>query len=108
VLVEIFELTEVRAKHNRDFSKINSLFLFFENHILDFSLALAGLRAIVKVVFQFFLAELYIGIDFGTVSQISHSGFVRKDRHHPFVGLKDSGCSINVHLSKLDFINHAL
>jgi len=67
VLVEIFKLTEVRAKHDRDFSEVNSLFLFFENHILDFAFALSSLRAIVEVVLKFLLAELDIGIDLSTV-----------------------------------------
>jgi hypothetical protein len=108
VLVEIFKLTEVRAKHDRDFSEVNSLFLFFENHILDFAFALSSLRAIVEVVLKFFLAELDIGVDLSTVGQVSHSGFVRENGHHTFVGFKDSWCCVDVHLSELDFVHHAL
>lgn len=108
VLVEIFKLTEIRAEHHRYFSEVNSFFFLLENYILDLAFALASLGAVVKVVFKLFLAKLDIRIDLSAVSQVSHTGLVRKDGHHSFVGLKDSWCCVDVHLSKLDLIDHTL
>ena len=108
VFVEILELAEVRPKHHWDFSKVNSLFFLFKDDIFNLSFSLASLRTVVEVVFEFFLAELNIGVDLGAVGQISHSSLVRENRHHAIVRLDHSRTSVDMNLRELHFINHRL
>ncbi len=108
VLIEILELTEVWSKHNRNFAKINAFLILFKNDLLNFAFALAGLGAVVEIVFQLLFAKLDICVDLSTVSQVSHSRFMRKDGHHSVVCFHYPWRGVDVNLSELNFVNHTL
>ena len=85
VLVQILQLTEVTSKHDWHLADVDTSVVLLENDPLDSSLPHACLRAIIEVVFEFFLAKLDISIELGRVGQVSHASLVREHGHHAIV-----------------------
>ena len=108
MLVQIFELAEVRPEHDRHLTNVNSLFLIFKNDLLDFALALPCYRTVVEVVFELLLAELYVRVDLGAVSEVAHSRLVWEHRHHAVVRLHDPRRDVDVNLVELYFVDDVL
>jgi hypothetical protein len=104
MLIQIFELTKIRAQHHRYFSDKNSPFIILKNDIFNLALSLACLRTVIKVVVEFLFAEFYISVDLCAVSKISHSSFMGENRHHTIISLHNSGCYIDMYLVKFHFI----
>ena len=108
MLIQIFELTEVRPEHDRHLADVNSFFLVFKNDLFDFALALPCYRTVVEVIFQLLLAELNVRVDLGAVGEVAHARLVWEHWHHSVVRLHNSRCDVDVHLVKFDLVHYVL
>jgi hypothetical protein len=108
VLIQIFELAELRAEHDRNFADENSLCRLFEDYFLDFALPSASFRIIYEEIVKDLLAVVDISVNFSRISQVPHTGMVREDWCHSVVFFSNPRLAVDVYLSELDFVNHIL
>ena len=85
VLIQILQLAKVAPQHNGHFADKDASIVLLEDDSLDFSLSLACLWTVIKVILKFFFAKLDICIEFSSVGKVSHASFVREYGLHTVV-----------------------
>ena len=108
LLIQVSQLAEVASEHHWDFADVDTCVILLKNDSFDFTLALACFRAVLKVVLEFLLAELDVGVELSRVREVPHACLVRKDRHHAVVRLHDAWATVHMHLTELNLVHYIL
>ena len=85
MLVQVLQLAEIAAQHHWNLANVYARIVLLEDHSLHFALPLPSLLAVIEVIFQLFLTELDIRVEFSGVGEVAKAGLMREYRHHTIV-----------------------